>query len=71
MADFVDCEEEVLVCGGPDEVRSCEEWEREHGRVAEEVGASGLEEDDGENEVFGEGLWPAELGDLDGGSGKS
>ena len=64
VADFVDGEEEVLVGGGADQVRGREEGEREHGGVAEEVGAEDLEEDDGEDEVFGQGLWPAELGDL-------
>ena len=60
----MDGEEEVLVGGGSDYVCGKEEFPREEGCVAEEVGAEDLDGDDEKNDVFCEWLWPAELGYL-------
>lgn len=64
VGDLVDGEEEVLVRGGSDHVCSCEKFPVEHGGVAEQVGAEDLEGDNAENDIFGQGLWSAELGNL-------
>lgn len=64
MGDLVDGEEEVLVRGGSDHVCSREKSPVEHGRVAEQVGAEDLKGDDAQNDIFGQGLWSAELGNL-------
>ena len=60
----MDGEEEVLVRGGADDVRGGEEGRGEDKRMAEEDSASDLEEDDGEDEVLGQWLRPAELENL-------
>jgi hypothetical protein len=61
VAYFVDCEEEVLVGCCADEVGAGEEGGREEGMVPEGNGEGELQEDDGEDEVFCEGLVTAEL----------
>ncbi|KFY22713.1 hypothetical protein V493_06375 [Pseudogymnoascus sp. VKM F-4281 (FW-2241)] len=53
VADFVDGEEAVLVCGCADDVRCQEELPGEKGRVAQEVGAGYLESDDAGDDVLG------------------
>ncbi len=64
VGDFVDGEEEVLVGGRADDVGCEQEWPGEDGGRAEEVGAGYLERDDCEDDVFGQWLGTAELGDL-------
>lgn len=64
VGDFVDGQEEVLVGGGADDVGGQEEGPRQERRVAEEAGAEDLDGHDEQDDVFGEGLRAAELGDL-------
>jgi len=61
VRNLVDGEEEVLVCGGADDVGGEEEGPGEHGRVAEEVGTGDLERYDESDDVFCEGLGAAEF----------
>lgn len=65
VGDLVDGEEEVLVGGGADNVGDSPELEGPEGGVAEEVGHGELEGDDAEDDVLGQGLGTAELGDLE------
>lgn len=65
MRDFVDGEEQVLVCSCSDDVCSKEELPGEESRVAEEICAENLKRDDEQDDVFRQWLWAAQLGDLD------
>ena len=64
VGDFVDGEEEVLVCCGAYYVGGEEKGPGEEGGVAEGVGAGDLQGDDGEDEGDGEGFGAAEFEDL-------
>lgn len=55
VRDLVDREEEILVGRSAYDVRGRKEFPRERVRVAEKEGASELGEDDGEDEVLGDG----------------
>lgn len=67
MRDLVDGQEQVLVGGGAEDVGDGPELPGEEGSVAQEMGEEQLEADDSSNDVLGQRLGTAELGDLDGG----
>lgn len=60
----MDGEEEVLVCRGANDVGGRQELPREDGGVAQEVGDEDLQTDHAGDDVLGERLGAAELGDL-------
>ena len=60
----MDGEEQVLVGGGTKDVGNGPELEREEGRIAEVVCEGDLEGDDAGDDVLGQRLVAAELGDL-------
>lgn len=60
----MDCQEEVLVGGGSDEVCCGQEPPVEDGGVAKEVCTGDLSGNDAENNIFGERFRTAKLGDL-------
>lgn len=64
VRDLMNCEENVLIGGGTDDVGSEEEGPGEDGRIAEEVGACYLQCDDTGDDVFSQWLGAAELRDL-------
>ena len=64
MRDLVDGEEEVLVRGGAEDVGDGPELPGPEGGVAQEVGEQQLEADDAGDDVLGQGLGAAQLGDL-------
>lgn len=72
VRDLVDGQEEVLVGGRADDVAQGPELPRPEGRVPQDVGAGELQGDDEGDDVLGQWLGPAELGDLeDGGTTRS
>ncbi len=64
VGDLVDGEKEILVGSGSKDVGDGPELEREERGVAEEVGEEDLEGDNAGDDVLGQGLGAAELGDL-------
>ena len=57
-------QEQILVCSRADDICSAPEPERPEGCILQTICSQDLDGDDEENEVFCEGLWPAELGYL-------
>ena len=62
----MDGEEQVLVGGRADDVRRQQEGRRQHGRVAQQVGAQQLQGDHRQHQVLGQRLDAAELENLRG-----
>ena len=61
---LVDGKEEVLVRGGPDDIRKTPDGNGEEGRRSEKICAEDLEKDDSKDYKFGQWFGAAQLGDL-------
>lgn len=60
----MDGEEEVLIGGGADDIGGQEKWEGEEGAVTQTDCTCHLQRYHSQNDVFGQWLGSAELGDL-------
>jgi hypothetical protein len=67
MAYLVNRQEQILVRRGAHNVCRQEELPRQERRISKEVGTESLEGDDEEDDIFREGLRPAQLRYLEGG----
>jgi len=64
VTDFMDGQKQVLVGCSADDVGSSNEFPVKRAGVGKSKGAQDLQRDNGEDEPFGQGFRPTQLGDL-------
>lgn len=64
MGYLMNSQKEILICRGPNHVRSDQKLPRKNRGITKQVRTGNLEGDDGENKVFGQWFGAAQLGYL-------